>query len=945
MYEIYTIGGGDWLANILNPIAAFFKTDQWNYLYRFGLLLSVLVAAGRWISRHDILDLVKWLFTIVFVSILINVKHTVQIIDNTDLKGTYPVANVPVGIVLPAHLTTIIGSGLTRTFESLFSSPDSVTYNKTGMLFGANLIAKSTDFVSQDNYIAEMLPQYVENCVMGDIFLNHKYSMNQLLNSPEPYELIFSNPSPLRGVFDSTNTFRNCEFIAKNLREKIGLDVKQGGKTYHYYARQILGGRPDTDPLFGLLLSGSYSHFYGASKSASEILKQNVTMNAIRDGVTAYSARQGDVAGMLNITSTTAIEKQRLAQAGSYRIATRYLPIMHLILTGIMMALFPVIIVCALLDCLTGQVLKNYVLSFLWLQLWPLLFAVLNNAMTFYSKKNGAEVVLSNFSKVRENFSDIATTAGYLSVLIPFISWGIVKGMGAVFSNVSSSLGSSLLGASTQAASTAVDGNYSYANMQTDNVSGFNWNTNSTFAHGQMQHQTPSGASVTQTNSGHLVFNAGTAMSILPNQINMQRSLAASHQAMARESHQEAQSYQAGFSKSVTSTANQLSNFTSQYGNSASSISGYDQGVSSNATRGISQVDNAVNAVAKDNRIGKDEALQMLIQRSAGKTTTDTDGFDTGVGIPGGQVLGVKLGGSSKTAWSDSDSMNTSQNVSGSQHNNKGNSISISASAMQDFREGKDLIESSRLSESGNISNNEAQTRIDQIAVGLSTATNQYSQYIDSENRSREHSEMASRTENLTGSETQNLNQQFANYVMQQNPNEGERILTDVNDSKYSDLRNQYARDFVSVQVTPKIDEQYSQNKNGVDGTFYNDSMSSVKSDSAASEFQSNMDRLNAKTDDSNIQQGISQTVKNKQNEINLNNTNQNAIITSKQDDIQSKKAALVVENSIASVRQETDKQQTIDKIQEDKPGRNIIGESLDKNYQDNQEIENKLRK
>nr|WP_324291619.1 hypothetical protein [Klebsiella quasipneumoniae] len=41
-----------------------------------------------------------------------------------------------------------------------------------------------------------MFSDYVQNCVMGDIFLNHKYSFEELLNSPDPYTLIFCKPKP-----------------------------------------------------------------------------------------------------------------------------------------------------------------------------------------------------------------------------------------------------------------------------------------------------------------------------------------------------------------------------------------------------------------------------------------------------------------------------------------------------------------------------------------------------------------------------------------------------------------------------------------------------------------------------------------------------------------------------------------------------------------------------
>jgi conjugal transfer mating pair stabilization protein TraG len=125
-------------------------------------------------------------------------SHPVQIIDYSNVAQVYEVDNVPIGLAIPASLTTRVGNALIQSYEMVFALPDSVTYSKTGMLFGSNLVAKSTDFLSQNPEITTLFSDYVQNCVMGDIFLNHKYSFEELLNSPDPYTLIFANPSPLR---------------------------------------------------------------------------------------------------------------------------------------------------------------------------------------------------------------------------------------------------------------------------------------------------------------------------------------------------------------------------------------------------------------------------------------------------------------------------------------------------------------------------------------------------------------------------------------------------------------------------------------------------------------------------------------------------------------------------------------------------------------------------
>jgi conjugal transfer mating pair stabilization protein TraG len=138
------------------------------------------------------MDLIGWVFSLTLVSMLVVIRTPVQIIDYSNVAQVYEVDNVPIGLAIPASLTTRVETRLSRVMR-WSSLPDSVTYSKTGMLFGSNLVAKSTDFLSQNPQITTLFSDYVQNCVMGDIFLNHKYSFEELLNSPDPYTLIFAN--------------------------------------------------------------------------------------------------------------------------------------------------------------------------------------------------------------------------------------------------------------------------------------------------------------------------------------------------------------------------------------------------------------------------------------------------------------------------------------------------------------------------------------------------------------------------------------------------------------------------------------------------------------------------------------------------------------------------------------------------------------------------------
>ncbi|STK78960.1 pilus assembly protein [Escherichia coli] len=130
--EVYVIAGGEWLRNNLNAIAAFMGTRTWDSIEKIALTLSVLAVAVMWVQRHNVMDLLGWVAVFVLISLLVNVRTSVQIIDNSDLVKVHRVDNVPVGLAMPLSLTTRIGHAMVASYEMIFTQPDSVTYSKNG---------------------------------------------------------------------------------------------------------------------------------------------------------------------------------------------------------------------------------------------------------------------------------------------------------------------------------------------------------------------------------------------------------------------------------------------------------------------------------------------------------------------------------------------------------------------------------------------------------------------------------------------------------------------------------------------------------------------------------------------------------------------------------------------------------------------------------------------
>ncbi|HAS0873101.1 TPA: conjugal transfer mating pair stabilization protein TraG [Enterobacter hormaechei subsp. xiangfangensis] len=830
MQAIYVIAGGDWLSQTLNAIVSFMNTDNWVIIRRIVTALSVLVVAITWIRRHNVMDMLGWIGTIVLMSLLVSVRTPVQIIDNSDLTKVYQVDNVPVGLALPASLTTTIGHALVQGYEMVFSQPDSVTYSKTGMLFGANLVSRSTDFLSKNPEITTLFADYVQNCVMGDIFLNGKYTLDELMNSTDPYTIIFSKPSPLRQVQNykkfttsgdngqtEIKAFLSCEEAAVILKQKLGLDTQTGGKSWSYYARWLFGGRPNPDLLLSQMLGESYNYFYNSGQSASQIIRQNVTMNALRDGIMGYAARNGDTSSLLNIATTSSMEKQRLAHATVGQVALRSLPMSQTLIVGLIIGIFPLMVLGGMFNAVTLNVLKGYVLAIMWVQSWPLLYAILNSCMTFYAKANGSPVVLSELSQVQLKYSDLATTAGYLSMLIPPLAWGMLKGLGSSFSNLYSHLASSAISPAATAAAGSIDGNYSYANMQTENVSGNSWNTNSSTMFGQMSHQLANGATSTQMRDGSTVTDSTQAASKLPVSINFARQLASAQQEMAREAQTQSQSAMQSFSNSMSSTWQTLSQFGTNRGSSDSMTQGADSTMSAQDSMMASKMRTAVESYAKAHNISNDQATQELASRSS-RASAGLYGDASahgGIGIKAfgtGGGVSFRAGGKTGIDWSDNDLHQASSSTRASQDARH----DIDAKSTKDFKEASDYFTSRKINESGSHTDNNAASRADQLSASLSSAKQSLEQYSTSQARSKEYAEMASRTETMSGQVNEDLNQQFAQYVRKQAPHDADSLLTDTGSPEVAAKRRELAWSFVQSQIQPSVDNAYSDAKDGL---------------------------------------------------------------------------------------------------------------------------------
>lgn len=618
MLEIYTIYGGGMWKTALDAVVTLVGQNTFHTLMRIAGTFGVLAVLLTFIKQRNPMVFVQWLAVfMILTTILLVPKRSVQVIDLSDPGAVWVTDNVPVGLAAIASLTTSIGYKMSSTYDMLMARPDSVTYSKTGMLFGSQIVAETSDFATQNPELAQMLPDYVENCVIGDILLNGKYTINQLLNSTDPLTLITSNPSPLRGIFKMTSTsrqFLTCQQAATEIQKLANTDVNPGSATFTWLTRKVFGNKLNGASLLANSMGESYGFFYAGGMTAAQIMKNNITNSAVRQGIKGFAARSSDTANLLNLATENAATKQRLAWAAGNELATRTLPFAQSLLMLILVCLFPLMIALAASNhTLFGlNTLKIYVSGFIYFQMWPVMFAILNYAANYWlqSQSGGTPLVLANKDVVALQHSDVANLAGYLSLSIPVLSFYLTKGAAAMGSQVAGSVLSSGAFTSAGVAATTADGNWSFNNMSMDNVSQNKMDTNLMQRQGQQTWQADNGSTQTQTAGGHTVIDGSGAMSNLPVNMKLSQLASSGFQESARQSQVQAQTALDGYNHSVTSGWSQLSQLSNQTGTSDSLIKGSENSQATNATRGAGMMLSAAESYAKANNISTQEAYK-----------------------------------------------------------------------------------------------------------------------------------------------------------------------------------------------------------------------------------------------------------------------------------------------------------------------------------------------
>lgn len=817
MVTIHVLACGELFELVLNALAAFLKQDSFEGLLRITALAGIIMVSAGFLKARDPMIFARWFVAYVLcTNVVILPKTTVEIEDITAQKVKL-VDNVPVVFALTASLITTVGYGLAQTYDMLMSipignrnpMPQELLYTRTGALFGSRLVQAATSFRITDPVLKEEMNDYFRVCVVGDIRINRKYSVGELSESKDIWNLISAKASPLR-MIQVGDKLVTCKEAASekgtySLRKKLEQEIN---RAYKIFGVSLFGKPQNTtyQNLFETHLKSSFEYYQGLTDTSSNIFLQSMMINAMRDGIGNYQAFTDATAGVVNQQFSKSQVQHRWSWQAMEHKALWILPIMHTCLTMLLFGVFPLILVLTSLP--NGiKILSGYLQFFISLQFWPVMFAILNVGMTAYGASSSSEFgqfSMVNLDKIDELHADVAGTCGFIMMMIPFISLGFVTNFSGAFNNLATSMMSHMQGSSMSAASEAASGSFSigqtsFYNTNANNMSANKHDSNWTHLHGMRTEQMGSGVLKTVTGSGETVFDMGPGMSRNAVSINSSDGLSASLNDAYEQTTQAARNQATHYQTAVSNAAHRGLQLSQLAGHDLRLGDGVSQSDSGQFSKALSTMKHIAEDVASRTGVSTEEAYSRLISTGiGGRAGLSTEGSFAGKILKVGTGFSAGIDAHVKAENSSSDSSRA----------HSGADASISARQAQDFNKAMNYVNNFAQTHHFDESHSTAASLSSQLGADLRDAQTASHSYDSSMAKSQRISQAKSYVESHGSQITTDLNQAFPKYVEQRvGQSQRDELFSHPGDSQSLHQLNTLGQDFIAQRRDALISE------------------------------------------------------------------------------------------------------------------------------------------
>ncbi len=839
-WDVITHGGGEGLFYTFNAVAAFFngKTAGSSVgslsatLATLSATFASAIAIFTMVVKQDLKISFNWLFSsFIIMNLLMLPKVNILIIDRVT-GFQRPVANIPFMLGAFAGATSQLGDIMAKKMDDIFSGPivsdnnmsgkEVMNYRIHGVAMASQLVAKASRFTVTDADMAANLREFVQQCVMIDI-AKGKYTISSLLESNNVWELLKENASPARGF-----PYRHIE--SKAIETKI-VTCQEGASKLDIAwtkaidkSKRIYGARffPNSkNPANALVsnLSISYGYLTNISSEASDILRQNMMINALEDGLLSANQINDASAAVTGYATTRAQEQQKTAYALQGNMASLSLSVLKIVVEVMFYAIFPIIVIIAILPGGVG-VLKKYVIALFWIQSWAPLYSVLNMLVNIYGRSKSMAAIAgtsaygvsaATMPGLAEGNEWVAAVAGYTMMSVPFLSYGLIHYGAGALSQLSTHFGSVTQSAASHAAEEATTGNYNMGNTSFDNhsrhnLSGFKQDQNLSVATGRSSVQMSDGSWVSTTADGNAVFDRNSALSKIGGNVNFAENISQSLSRSADESHREGIQNMVSAQDNITSALQNAQDFRTTRSNGLSSDESNSRGESNVENASLAKYLDLENQFAKDNNIRADLARGSLVRSAlSGRISADI-----GTGLPF-----VKVGAS--TSLEKSADLTVNSSMSGSDSESKAQRFvekeGISELLQNAITEAKDARFSSNSSSNSSYS--------DSINASLSQAESYMNSASASFGKEQQYRESAQSVSSNSVGFNQDMSQKYVDNLLNNTEEGRNQGIAGVNSILSDSAQNQQ---HLSKFVQERAQETHSElwaNKESNTGNIY----------------------------------------------------------------------------------------------------------------------------
>ncbi len=666
MVEIFTVGGGDYLANVFQAVAAWTGNGGYKSLLQVVLVMGLALSAITLAFNQDWRAWINWFLgaTLIYSCLMVP-RLDVRVTDRIN-PGLAPatVSNVPLGLALMASFTSQVGDYLTGSAEIVFALPGDLNYSKNGMIYGARLYDAARSLRISDPEFAANLDEHFRQCVFYDVLLG-RYSMKELAESGDIWNTIAPGSQARAQRFLTRDAGSGA--VTANIvtcREAYGALNAQWASLVDsmgtVFGRQLYPNQTATLARAKLFadLPVAYQYLTGVSSSATDIFKQTLTINAMSQAMHSMSATSG--AGNVDVYAQTRADIQTERTYGSIASnAMKWVPLLNIVLTVLFYALFPVLFPLFLMPKTGPMALKGYITGFFYLAAWGPLFVILHMIlmvkgsadMTAATGTNG--ISLASFTGMADVNSDIGLLAGYLIASVPFLAGGVAKGAMAISHHTTSYLNPSQ-NAAEEAAREASTGNVSLGNTSFENSSVLTRQ----FAQGTVAPSFTYGAPQTRTvsDSGSVTTSFGEASydqlpnSSYPFSPTLGQEFTSRLSTMASQARANSESYANVAAESTSSAVSRFRELREQFSKGNSFESAIGTSTSDSIQTAFSEVDQASTNLQRQFGLSRRAADDISTAWFLGGEAGANAGLTNGVASA---KVGLK-GGGTKT-WTDSD--------------------------------------------------------------------------------------------------------------------------------------------------------------------------------------------------------------------------------------------------------------------------------------------------